>query len=227
MTRCVLAWSLCNLACLSLATAATIDVGTAGNAASWDLVAGSGSGPAMQAGPLISISTDGTSGSLAIPGFDNSTWNGVWIGTLQFTLPVGASGISLLVNNPIVDDRFVLRLNGTNVADYARGLSGSGVFNFGSSDDPFTFSGNSSFTINSGFNAGVNTLVLYVNNTGTGEINAPARSLQTDATYAGFDGVVSFDVNPIPEPGTWCLSLGGVVLFSFLRRRLRRSPDGD
>jgi hypothetical protein len=222
MSSRVFALSLSTLLCVSLATASTITVGTAGNAANWNLVAGTGAGTAMQAGALISISSDGTTGTPAIPGFNNSTWDGVWTGTLQFTLPVGATGTSLLVSNPVVDDRWVLRLNGTNIADFARGLAGAGLFNFGAGDTPFTFSGNSNFTINSGFNPGLNTLVLYVNNTGTGVIGAATRNLSIDATYAGFDGVVSFDVNAVPEPSTWCLSLGGLALVASWRRHRQR-----
>src|SRR5262245_55187644 len=122
--------SLCTviLAYSISSAAATINVGTAGNATNWLLTAGSGAGPAFQAGPLIAISVDGKNNTTTIPGFDNSTWDGVWVGTLQFILPAGASGVSLTVTNPVVDDRWVLQLNGTNIADYARGVSGAGLF---------------------------------------------------------------------------------------------------
>lgn len=209
------------LVCLSTSGfAATIDVGTAGNASNWNLVAGTGSGPAFQAGPLISISPDGTTGTTPIAGFDNSTWDGVWTATLEFTLPTVFSGISLALSNPVVDDRWVLQLNGTNVADYARGDAGVGLFNFGSGDDPYTFSGDSSFLITSGFSAGLNTLTLFINNTDTGVITGNSRNLMGDATYAGFDAMVTYsETSGVPEPATWIVCCAGLVMTAVLRRR--------
>jgi hypothetical protein len=211
------------------AAAATIDVGTANNASAWTVSAGNGgSGTPFQTPSGHSITSNTTITGTPLPGANLALWDGFGFATLHFTLPSDAMNIALSLSSLGADDRIVIRLNGTNVADrFVFGGGGAGVFDFGSGDVPYTFSGNTSFNINSGFViGGMNTLIIYFNNTGSADRSAPTRGFvnSTDGVDWSEVGTVTYtQPTPTPEPKGWTmLALGGGLLSLGRLHLLRR-----
>jgi PEP-CTERM motif len=144
----------------------------------------------------------------------------------NFTLPAGFSNASLSLSTFSVDDRGVLVLNGTIVAStgiFGPG-SGSMVLTNGGPNDPFTFQyGNSGpfAAITGPFVAGLNILLLIVNDTSTGiSGNLNPNSAPTSAFL---EGTVTFDVvSQVPLPAAlplFATGLGALGLLAWRRKR--------
>jgi len=89
------------------------------------------------------------------------------------------------------------------------------------SDTPYTFTGQTSGTVTSGFAAGVNDLRLVVNNTGVANLNATTVTFQSssDAVNAGVLGNIVYS-EPAPEPaGVALIALSSIAI---LRRGQRQ-----
>ncbi len=228
---------------VSAAQAGMINVGTASNAANW-LITGAGAtnAPAFQVfGGDISLTSNAARTGTFISGGSYANFDGLWVADETFFLPAGATGVSLNFSGLMADDRTVLELNGTMIGN--AGISGStgqpttgpGFMKFPpepSSDVPFTFTGQTSGTVTSGFVlGGQNTLRLVVNNTGAGITGFTTKPcFDDDFTAAGVSGTVTFaDATATPEPSALALfGLGGAALVAWGRwgRRItcRRSP---
>ena len=237
------------IASMTAAFAATIttDIGTApANASHWNITSLGVSGVLMQTnapafavnGGISFTSTSNRTGT-CITGCSPaalSAFDGFWTAELQFTVPAGATNVTLDFSGLKADDRAVLELNGVpillnggQVADFSLnglangGWSGSGTMALtdGADQYPYSFSTSaSSGTITTGFVTGTNRLTLIVNNTGVGlVISATAGfSSNTDDTGAAMTGTVTY--NLVPEPASGVLLLLGLApLAHWLRRR--------
>ena len=122
----------------------TIDLGT-DNANNWSVTVGGGGGgtpfslsiinvfyPARGIPePCISITSTETANGQWIAGSSNGTFNGLWYADETFTLPVGATNVSLSFSDLYADDRVVLELNGAVSGDYFLNTQpGSGEMSF-------------------------------------------------------------------------------------------------
>jgi len=200
---------------------------------SWTVTgAGTANAPAFHlALPEVSITSNSLQSGTFGPGGSLAQFTGAWYSDFLFTLPADATNLSLSFTNLVGDDRVVLQLNGTNIGDWFLNgnivnstLVGPGVMRFAgqTADTPYTFTGQTSGTVTSGFVAGVNDLHLVVNNTNSNNLNAPTLKFQTggDATNAGVLGNVVYS-EPTPEPaGVALIALSSVAL---LRRGQRQS----
>jgi hypothetical protein len=214
----------------ALASATSVYVGTNNNAAAWSAFAGAGgSGTPFQTPSGLSITSNTTITGTPLPGASLAQWDGFWFATLHFSLPADAMNPMLSITSLGSDDRMVIRLNGNDIADnLVAGGGGPGVFDFGSGDQPYNFSGNTNFVVSSGLIiGGVNTLAVYVNNTGSRDPSAVTRGFvnQTDGTDASFSATVGFtERSAVPEPETWStLALGIGLVGASQMRRLRRN----
>jgi len=209
------------------ADAATINVGTSGNAAAWVVTgAGAVNAPAWQS-PVddIAITSNAHNDGTFAAGGALSQFTGFWYADLFFTLPANASSVSLAFSNFVCDDRSVLQLNGTSIADNGSlsipAVTGSGKMTLppGTSTVDYTFTGVTSATISSGFILnGQNDLRIIVNNTHNNSISAPTISFAGpgDETHAKLVGAITYNV---PEPGS--VSLLTIPAILLMRRRSR------
>jgi len=107
--------------------------------------------------------------------------DGYWYATTSFTLPTGATKPTLAIASLFADDRVVVELNGNVVASGGYYSPGAGqmVMTDGGTLENFTFTTAQGAKVkhvtSTGFVAGVNTLTLIVNNTGTG-ISGPLQA---------------------------------------------------
>jgi hypothetical protein len=171
----------------------------------------------------IAITSNGSSpafGGVPLPGLNLNDFDGFWTATNTFTLPNGATNITLNYSALNADDRVVLELNGTPV-DATGGDSpgeGSMVFTDGGPLVPYYFdgpAGSVSGTVTSGFVIdGQNTLEAIINNTESGIFGNISPLYY--ATAFGVDGTVSYDT---PEPREFLLLALGVFGLMFKRSR--------
>lgn len=212
------------------AGAATITLGTTGNASNWRITgAGASAAPSFQTSVnrtgAITLTSDAVGTGTFVSGGSLAAFNGFWFADETFTLPADATGISLSFDSLYGNDRVVLQLNGTTIGNATNlGTSGAGVMSFSSgADAPFTFTNTTSGTVSSGFVTGLNTLRLIVNNTGVTPITAPTSTFVSpsgDATTAFLNATVTYNV---PEPCSPVLLLTGAFLC--VRRRLLPRKD--
>lgn len=210
------------------AQGATINLGTAGNAASWK-VTGAGATNAVpfqtsanHAGE-ISLTSNALKGGTFVTGGSLAAFNGFWYADIPFSLPANAVNVSLSFDSFYGNDRAVLQLNNIAIGnmDHLDG-TGSGVMAFppGPPDVPFTITGVTSGTATTGFIlGGSNTLRMIINNTGVTPITAPTATFAStgDATDAYVNATVTYDV---PEPGMVApLLLGAIGALACGRRR--------
>lgn len=204
------------------------DTGTGSN---WTVTGGGAvNAPAFYlALPEITLTSNSFNSGTFATGGTVAQFNGAWYADFQFTLPAGASSVSMSFTNLFADDRTVLQLNGVNLGDYFLNnsannppLTGSGVMRFPGegSDQPYTFTGITSGTVTTGFVTGMNDIRLVVNNTDINSLNASTVTFQNsgDSTYAGVLGSVTYSAVPEPAP---TLLLGSIGIVSLLGRRRR------
>ena len=209
----------------------TVDVST-GAATNWT-VSGGGAVNAKPdlTGSSLTLTSNGLADGTPVTGFSNAAFDGFWVADDSFNIPAGATSPSLSFSSLFADDRAVLFLNGTQIANFGGDGPGAGlmVLNDGSPNSPFTFTNNTSGTISSGFNiGGANTLEAIVNNT-AGGINANAAPLAgTNGTDFGLAGTVTFNTavaapaTAIPVPPALWMGLGtlvGIIGIARIRRR--------
>jgi len=193
--------------------------------------AGSVNAPAFHlALPEVSITSNSLRTGTFGPGGSLAQFTGAWYSDFLFTLPADATNVSLNFTNLVGDDRVVLQLNGTSIGDWFLNgnivnpsLAGPGAMRFSgqTSDTPYTFTGQTSGTVTSGFAAGVNDLRLVVNNTGVANLNATTVTFQnsSDAANAGVLGNIVYS-EPTPEPaGVALIALSSIAI---LRRGQRQ-----
>ena len=145
----------------------------------------------------------------------------------NFTIPVGATNISLNIFQVDFDDRGVVLLNGQIVASAGIGAPKLGSMRLTETgpNDPFFFQYSGSqqniLPILTGFNFGLNTLELVINNTGSG-ISGDIRAGGPSAVR--FDAKVSYTSGsavPGPLAGAGLVPLLGLAGAWFARRRHR------
>lgn len=183
---------------VSMARAATasIDVSTTiGNG--WTVSGGGATNaqPMFLNGTELSLTSDGTAGGTPAAGFNPAAFDGFWTASYSFTLPAGVTDATLSYNGLTADDRAVLFLNGTRIADVGTTGPGAGtmVLTSGGAETPFTFAQNTSGTISSGFVAGgTNTLTAVINNTSGGIAGTLAPLAGTNHTDFAITGSISY-----------------------------------
>ncbi len=178
----------------------------------------------------LALTSTGNGYGAFIPGTSQSQFQGYWRADFTFTLPADAVNISLSFANVALADRGTLSLNGNllvgtgiDAGSLGNHVLGLMVFTEGGPSQAYSFSGGDyhlSGLVTSGFNVGgVNTFEAIINNTFSG-IQAPLRGLyQSDTTYFGMAGTLSYSV-PEPAAGTLLLG-GGLALLGALSRRRR------
>jgi hypothetical protein len=119
----------------------------------------------------------------------------------------------------------VLELNGVIIGNSGNNAPGNGNFNFtdGGTLQAFDFTDQISGTVTTGFNIGAeNTLVVIINNTGTGIVGATnGFQSASDNTFFELTGNISYTNAPEPASAAFILPVGMVMLLAFVRRSLR------
>lgn len=176
----------------------TLHVGTRQAASNWRVTgAGATDAPAYPYGGRqqeISLSDTGGRTGQFVTGGSAEKFNGCWIATRRFTLPAEVESISLTFSNFQCDDRGVLLLNGTVIANYS--VMGAGPGRISRSPDlpdtEFPFTNVTSGTVDAGFVfGGENTLTIVVNNVvwDRHQHTRPFTS-PSDGTHAGVDAAI-------------------------------------
>ncbi|MBU6497894.1 MAG: PEP-CTERM sorting domain-containing protein, partial [Rhodospirillales bacterium] len=222
------------LAAPPFARAATVlDLGTAGRAANWQASAGGGSAASFQMNwGGISITSSGNAGGAFLAGGSLGAFDGMWSASEAFTVPQGATNLSLSFSGFNADDRALLELNGTVIGNETLfGTVGPGqmVTTPGGPLENFAFNNTIAATINSGFViGGSNLLTLVVNNTDLGVGMGAITPISTvDGTNATLVATMSYDApiavtaadTPVPEPASFLLFGGALGSFALVRRR--------
>jgi len=108
--------------------------------------------------------------TVTIPWTDN---DGYWYAQTKFTVPAGATKVTLAIASLFADDRVVIELNGKIIGSTGIGAPGAGqmVLTDGGANNPYSFTTANAAKINhvtTGFVTGDNYLKLIVNNTDNG-----------------------------------------------------------
>jgi hypothetical protein len=212
--------------CSPLSQAGTINI--ASEPAFW-LVSGAGASNAVPllTGDHLSITSNENETGTFITGGSLANFNGFWEATESFFLPLNASNISLSFAHFNSDDRAVLELNGTVIGNSGNGAPGEGSFTFtnGGGLQAFDFTNQISGTITTGFDLGEeNTLVVIVNNTGSGILGS-TRTYTSSSDNTFFELTGSITDTTVPEPASAllvCLALaiaGSHLFLNFSRSR--------
>jgi hypothetical protein len=147
----------------------------------------------------------------------------------DFTLPVGFSNAVLTITNLSIDDRGVLLLNDVIVDN--GGIFGPGngnlVLTLGGPNNAFTFTrgnGARNVTVNSGFQTGLNSFRIVVNDTNNG-IFGNVLPGGVNISGGSLNASITFNVGPaVPEPASWAMMIAGFALAGAVaRRRVRTS----
>jgi hypothetical protein len=220
-------------ACLGLhASAVTVDLSTV-NTANWKVTgAGAVDAPAWQWNVTgVALTSNQTKSGTFATGGSLANFNGFWFANEKFTLPANAANVKLAFSTLLADDRVVLQLNGASIGDFFLNVSGSnppstglGVMSLppGPPDQPFTFTGQTTGTVTSGFViGGENVLRLVMNNTHQPALNSPTVTYQdaNDGSSATVTATLTYDV---PEPGSACLIAVGCIAGLFPRSKRQR-----
>ncbi len=197
--------------CSPLAQAGAINI--ASEPAFW-LVSGAGASNAVPllTGDHLSITSNENETGTFIAGGSLADFDGFWEATESFYLPPSARNVSLSFAHFSSDDRAVLELNGVVIGNSGNGAPGEGSFNFtdGGALQAFDFTNQISGTITTGFNiGGENSLVVIVNNTGSGILGA-TRTFKSSSDNTFFELTGSITDTTVPEPASAllvCLAL--------------------
>lgn len=173
-------------------------------------------------GGKISFTSNGTRTGTFVTGASLAGFDGFWFSDVYFNVGEDLSGYTLNFSGLTGDDRVVLELNGVVIGDANRlHETGSGLMSFsaGQAAVPYTFSETTSGVLTTGFQTGLNTLRLIVNNTNGTGVTGPTATFQSssDATYASVDAVVIYNQN-VPEPSATFSMLIGVITLALFRR---------
>jgi hypothetical protein len=145
-------------------------------------------------------------GGTGTTGVQNST-PGVWNSTFTFSIPAGSTAISFTLDTYNVDDKGVLQLNGTTIADAVifqpnGGAAGAGTFDFGmgGGSQAYTYVGftpGAEFPLTDGTTTF--TLVGLVNDTNSA---SPSSTPLEFVNISGFgvSGTLSFDAPSTSTP---------------------------
>lgn len=161
---------------------------------SWTVSEVSG-GSTTTAGPTYVGHTDwGSISGFTIPFTDN---DGFWTAQTSFTLPAGATAVTMMIKGIGVDDRAVIELNGTAIAACGTNSTGAGLMTLrdGGANNSYEFpyeAGRQAITVSSGFVTGKNTITVIVNNTYAGINGSPRPPSSSDLTEFGLAGHVSY-----------------------------------
>jgi hypothetical protein len=207
------------LALLTGASAATINVSTS-NTTAWEVDV-----PSLSIANATALSGYTIGDISPFPEGNGSGYDGFWVASYTFTLPADATGVSLDFSGLNADDRGVLELNGTIIGDAGGAAPGDGYMTLtdGGTNQPFVFGGSSAEegVVTTGFDLGTtNTLEVIVNNTQTGIYGSLTGG---GYTQAGLTGTLTYSTSATPEPQSWFLIVGILVLLACVRRRLRSS----
>ena len=215
------------LALAQSASANTIDFSS--SSGGWT-VSGAGATnatPFILGGGGLSFTDNGRRTGNFVPGASLVNFDGYWTATFSFFLPANAPDLLGTLLSLSADDRVVLYLNGSIIADGGLGIPQSGSIagmmelTDGGGDQPFTFdSSDSSGSGTGGFIlGGTNTLFAVINNTGSG-VTGTTRTFTADGDGATFH--IQGSITYAPEPASWALLLAGplVALVRF-RHRVR------
>jgi hypothetical protein len=173
--------------------------------------------------------------------------------SMTFNLPAGYTNASLNITEMTFDDRGVVQLNGTTVTSSGitngLGLVGQMVFTAGGTPVPFTFDygyleATTFAPITTGFQTGLNTIELIVNDT-SGGLNFRDGLLSggyywygyapniyqggiNPATSVQFQATVTYDlddnVGQTPLPGALPLFATGLAGLGLIAHRRKRKP---
>jgi hypothetical protein len=208
--------------CTPFSQAGIIDI--ASNPANW-LVSGAGASNAVPllTGTHLSITSNENETGAFIAGGSLANFDGFWEATETFFLPLNATNVSLSFGHFSSDDRAVLELNGVVIGNSGNGAPGAGSFNFtnGGSLQAFNFTDQISGTTSAGFNiGGQNSLVVIVNNTGTGILGASTTfKSTTDNTFFELTGSITDTTVPEPASALLVCLVCAAMLLAFIRRR--------
>ena len=145
-------------------------------------------------------------GGTGTTGVQNST-PGVWNSTFTYSIPAGSTAISFTLDNYNVDDKGVLQLNGTTIADAVifqanGGAAGAGTFDFGmgGGSQAYTYVG---FTPGTAFplanGTTTFTLVGLVNDTNSSSPSSTPLEFVNISSF-GLSGTLSFDAPATSTP---------------------------
>lgn len=174
----------------------------------------------------FSITSNGFSSGVPVPGLNIATFDGYWTATFPFYLPPNAVNVRLTYSSLNSDDRTVLELNGVPIgtAGYSSGL-GSMTFTDGGPNVAYRFAGDfTGGTITGGFITGApNLLQGIINNTGSGINGSPHNISPTDGTDFGVQGTITYAV--APEPNSVPLLMAGLMGLLARGQRTRGRPS--
>ena len=191
-------FSFVALLTLTLATlpsiADTVTINTSTDPASWTRAPNAGTGTTQVAG-------------------GPSVWNSAF----TYSIPAGSTGISFQLDSLFIDDKGIVRLNGTNIADTVHSnnaINAAGVFDFGDAmgSVAYNFVGWSPVPKTIPLSDGTTSfsLVVLVNDTNTLD---PAATPLPETNISGFTltGVLSFTVATTATPTPTVTATGTVT----------------